>query len=384
MSRPRRWLAAAPLLLLIPLGGWLARRVGTPAGATRTYYLAAEEVTWDYAPSGRDLMMGMPLDTSEFAIDNGPSGVARRFAKAVYREYTDGTFRTPKPRPPEWEHLGILGPVLRAEVGDTIRVVFRNAARYPFSIHPHGVFYDKGTEGALYDDGTAGAAKGDDAVPPGGTFTYVWPVPERAGPGPRDPSSIVWAYHSHTHEWHDVNAGLLGPIIVARRGTLGADGRPAGVDRELVTLFGVFNEMESSYARDNLKAYTGDTLRRTARGPIGFSGVGFQTINGYMFGNLPLRAMTLRRGDRVRWYLLTATTADDFHSPHWHGGTLLVEGHRTDVVSLAVPMLTGTADMVADAPGTWMLHCHVMEHMQAGMTARFAVTEPTRAAARVP
>ena len=65
-------------------------------------------------------------------------------------------------------------------------------------MHPHGVFYDKDSEGASYDDGTSGADKEDDAVPPGKTHTYTWKVPERAGPGPNDPSSIVWLYHSHT------------------------------------------------------------------------------------------------------------------------------------------------------------------------------------------
>ena len=33
-----------------------------PAGKTRTYYVAADEVNWDYAPSGRDEAMGMPFD----------------------------------------------------------------------------------------------------------------------------------------------------------------------------------------------------------------------------------------------------------------------------------------------------------------------------------
>ena len=65
-----------------------------PAGRTRTYYVAADEVMWDYAPSGRDLMMGAPLDTTEFAIGNGPALMARMFQKAVYREYTDSTFTT--------------------------------------------------------------------------------------------------------------------------------------------------------------------------------------------------------------------------------------------------------------------------------------------------
>jgi len=48
------------------------------------------------------------------------------YKKALYREYTDSTFSELKPRPPEWEHLGIMGPLMRGAVGDTFRVVFRN------------------------------------------------------------------------------------------------------------------------------------------------------------------------------------------------------------------------------------------------------------------
>jgi hephaestin len=39
-------------------------------------------------------------------------------------------------------------------------------------------------------------------------------VPERAGPGPHDPSSVVWMYHSHTDEIADGYAGLIGPMII--------------------------------------------------------------------------------------------------------------------------------------------------------------------------
>ena len=45
------------------------------------------------------------------------------------------------------------GPVIRAEVGDTILVIFYNRASQPFSIQPHGVFYEKGSEGTVYNDG---------------------------------------------------------------------------------------------------------------------------------------------------------------------------------------------------------------------------------------
>lgn len=39
--------------------------------------------------------------------ENGLLG--SRYKKAVYREYTDGTFKTPKARTNGDEHLGILG-----------------------------------------------------------------------------------------------------------------------------------------------------------------------------------------------------------------------------------------------------------------------------------
>ncbi len=150
-----------------------------PPGQTHTYYIAADEVVWDYSPHGRNLT-GIP--TLEEDLE-GRSPADKRYLKAIYREYTDATFKTLKPRPPEWEHLGILGPLIRAEVGDTVKVVFKNNSRMPYaSMHPHGLAYGKDSEGALYND-NARVDKGAH-VQPGQTFTYTWSVPERAGPGP--------------------------------------------------------------------------------------------------------------------------------------------------------------------------------------------------------
>ena len=80
-------------------------------------------------------------------------------------------------------------------------------------MHPHGVFYKKDSEGASYNDGIPDSQKKGSAVPPGETYTYVWEIPERAGPGPADPSSLVWLYHSHVYEPKDVNSGLVGAIL---------------------------------------------------------------------------------------------------------------------------------------------------------------------------
>jgi len=230
-----------------------------PAGKTRTYYVAADEVNWDYAPSGRDEAMGMPFDeVAKGYTEPGPHQIGRVYKKAIYREYTDASFSTLKVRAAEEQYLGLLGPILRGEVGDTLKVVFKNHASHPYSMHPHGVLYRKDSEGADYNDGTTGTDKDDGGVPPGATHTYVWQIPERAGPGPGDPSSVFWLYHSHTDELRDVASGLFGVIVVTRRGMALADGRPKDVDHEFVSMYIAINENESWYLEDNIRAHTTD------------------------------------------------------------------------------------------------------------------------------
>ena len=150
-------------VFLFAVGG-LAQLTATPAAPqakegssaparVRTYYVAAEEVEWDYAPLGIDMTTGKAFEGTAAAYTQpGPNRIGRVYRKALYREYTDGTFATRKPRLPQDEYLGLLGPILRAEVGETIKVVFKNNASRPFSMHPHGVFYEKASEGSMYAD----------------------------------------------------------------------------------------------------------------------------------------------------------------------------------------------------------------------------------------
>lgn len=71
----------------------------------------------------------------------GPHFIGRKNKKAIYREFTSGEFTEQKQRTTEEEHLGIMGPMIKAEVGDTIEVVFKNLATKKYSIHPHGILY---------------------------------------------------------------------------------------------------------------------------------------------------------------------------------------------------------------------------------------------------
>ena len=158
-------------------------------GETRVFDIGAVEVEWDYAPTNLNQITGQPFtDQANVFVQHGDTFIGKVYTKAVYREFTDQTFTTQKSILPQWQHLGILGPVIHAEVGDTIVVHFKNLTSRPVSMHPHGVFYNKNSEGASYNDGTSGDDKADDGVPPGGTHTYTWQVPERAGPGPMDPA----------------------------------------------------------------------------------------------------------------------------------------------------------------------------------------------------
>ncbi|HEU0304375.1 MAG TPA: multicopper oxidase domain-containing protein [Gaiellaceae bacterium] len=361
--------AGVAFAALLVQGGGQATAVST---VTRTYYIAADQVAWNYAPSGINEITGEPFDDeANVFVEQGPQRIGSTYLKSLYREYTDGSFTTLEPVPAAWQHLGTLGPLLRGEVGDTIVVVFKNRTPYPASVHPHGVFYEKDSEGAPYADGTSGADKADDVVPPGGMHTYTWEVPERAGPGPGDPSSILWMYHSHVDEPADTNAGLIGPIIVTRDGEGDAAGVPTDVDRELITMFTVFDENVSPYLQANIDTYAGRPHTVKPDDEEFMESNLMHSINGYVFGNLPL--LTMEQGERVRWYLLGMGTEVDLHTPHWHGQTIVWAGMRSDIIEL-LPASMKVADMVPDDPGIWLYHCHVNDHIDAGMLARFQVT----------
>jgi manganese oxidase len=342
------------------------------AGVERVYYIAADRVEWDFAPFHTNRITGLPFgDTENVFVKRGSDRIGSKYLMSQYRRYTDARFTARIERSAQDAYLGILGPTIRAVVGDTIRVVFKNNTPFPASIHPHGVFYRKDSEGAPYADGTHDGAKADDAVPPGRTHTYHWRVPERAGPAEMDPSSVMWMYHSHTDEVRDTNTGLVGAIVITRAGMAKADGSPRDVDREVFSHFSVMNQNQSLYIDQDIQKYTGNpsSVNKDDEGFIESNLM--HGINGYVYGNMPM--IDLRKGERVRWYTMALGTEVDLHSPHWHGNTLAMNGMmRTDMVSL-LPGMMVSADMTPDDPGKWLFHCHVNDHILAGMQTRYRV-----------
>lgn len=319
---------------------------------TRTYFLAAEHVEWNYAPLGMDPVFNQPIPE--------PYGEQLLYEKIRYVQYTDATFTTQIAQP-NW--LGILGPIIRGVVGDTLKVTFLNRTDRHLSIHPHGVKYDKDSEGASYGPQGLGSE-----VAPDEQFTYTWEVDAGAGPAPGEPSSKVWLYHSHVDEVQDVLDGLVGTIIVTDAAKARDDGTPTDVDREFVTLFLIFDQNAESGGHGGGAGEEGDgepTEEELREGNLKHA------INGLIFGNLP--GLEMNMDDRVRWYVVGLGDEPDLHTPHWHGETAILDGRtRTDVVEL-LPASMHVVDMVTDNPGTWLFHCHVAGHVEAGMYTTFVV-----------
>lgn len=72
--------------------------------------------------------------------------------------------------------------------------------------------------GSLYPDMSPQDQKKDDAVFPGGNYTYTWTVPEDHSPTADDPNCLTWIYHSHIDAPKDIASGLIGPLLTCKKG----------------------------------------------------------------------------------------------------------------------------------------------------------------------
>ena len=370
------------------------------AGTTRVYYVAAEATNWSYydasdAAAGIDRCAGggtfatqAPKMTGllrRALAANGVDRVGTTLVKARYVRYTDATFTTRFPEP-AWK--GLLGATLRASVGDTIRVVARNNLPFPISFHPHGVQYQKGAEGAPYNDKTNGTDKLDDSLAPGTSHEYVWCVPESAGPGPKDGSSIVWLYHDHVHEINGTNAGLAGPIIISNRATADPTSAiPNDVDHEFVLLFAAHNENGALHTEVNmanlLPMFRGNnmSLPQAERGRLTYLLRKYDTgfadsmrkrgINGKL--QCSLQGLSWAVGDRVRLHLLAMGDGLELHAPTLTGQAFEYQGARTAAVGLMASSMK-TVDFTASAAGTLLLSTGSDSGAERGMNALVQVS----------
>ncbi|WP_435131966.1 multicopper oxidase domain-containing protein [Actinacidiphila sp. bgisy144] len=339
-----------------PFAAEAFRAVG--GGRVREYWVQADSFAHNAVPNGRDGMTGMA-----FTAD-------RTTYQAIgYRAYTpDWAEPLPADLGPQGigPNSGIPGPVLRAEVGDVLRVHFRNNDahyKWPHSMHPHGVRYAPASDGGWMADDPDSPGT---AVPYGGSYTYTWTcVPSSVG---------SWPYHDHAapqtppqpaggsggttpppaHDSMNSRAlGGSGPVmeIGAELGLFGmiavTDRQTPDVDREFVLFFHDLSANDATGLKQDLSLCNG----------------------GAFVDNAP--TFTAREGERVRWRV--ATLGNSFHVFHVHGHRWLSPAGWTDSQLLG-PATTLTAEYLEDNPGDWLYHCHVAAHMMHGMAGRYRVT----------
>uniref|UniRef100_A0A3B5Q450 Coagulation factor V n=1 Tax=Xiphophorus maculatus TaxID=8083 RepID=A0A3B5Q450_XIPMA len=316
----------------------------------RTYFIAAEEVEWDYAGYGQrhDKSQQNMLET--------------KFTKVVFRGYLDASFSTPDLRGEMDEHLGILGPVIKAEVGQSIMIVFKNNANRPYSLHPNGVFYTKQFEGLSYEDGSKHWYKYDNEVQPNTTYTYIWKISPMVGPAPEESECRTWAYYSGVNPEKDIHSGLIGPLLVCREGTL--KNKPLNT-REFVLLFMTFDESQSWYYNKNQ-----EVMKQLSALSVFFN----VAINGIIYS---LKGLRMYTNQLVRWHLINMGSPKDVHSVYFHGQTF--QDVKTKRYRQAVfPLLPGgfaTLEMYPSKPGLWQLETEVGLNQKKGMQTLFLILD---------
>ncbi|KAF7251115.1 Coagulation factor V [Varanus komodoensis] len=338
-------------------------------GNLRRYFIAAEEVLWDYVPSTKSTKKSASARTV--------------YKKAIFRSYVDGTFKTPVSRGEYEEHLGILGPVIRAEEADVIQasarfhqlfpalesapVYFKNLASRPYSLHAHGLYYEKSSEGRSYDDMSPELFKKDDAIMPNETYTYVWYASKRSGPVQDKRACRSWAYYSAVNAERDINSGLIGPILICQKGMLDEYNMLKNV-RAFVLLFMTFNEEKSWYFDEHIKR------THAKKSSIVLQQHKFPAINGIQY---QLQGLLMYTDEVVQWHLLNMGGPQDIHVINFHGQTFTEQGMEDHQLGV-YPLLSGsftTVEMTPSKAGVWLLETEVSEYEEAGMQASFTVID---------
>ena len=367
----------------------------------RTYFIAADEVEWDYLPLGKGMCREpgavgtMPsseyIDRKNFEPEDmlflkpGVHRIGSKYMKAQYREYTDDTFvkrrfgaksRFNQPS----RHLGLVGPILRGEPGEVIQIVFKNNLRYPTTLF---------VRGAEQLSTHAGAP-----VQPGATAVWDIRITAETGPGSKDHSSVGWLYESQrdlaaaavAREPHkypagaldnfaDFNAGLFGALLVTRSGKARGDGSPSDTEEEFVTVFANLDENKSPYIDINIHKYAMQGYSVVKTDPAFKSSNKRSSINGMSFCNLP--GLVMRQERNARWYVMGLGDSASIHAPSWAGQSGTRSGPFAGSGE-AVELLPGSSkviDIKAHNRGVRLFEDRLQENVLSGARALMKVSQ---------
>ncbi|XP_021439089.2 coagulation factor VIII isoform X1 [Oncorhynchus mykiss] len=340
----------------------------TTDGQYRSYYIAAQEITWDYGIRKPHQL----IKTRERR--RGMRKFLAEYKKVVFRAFSDRDFQIPVTRGELQEHLGLMGPIIKAEVNDLLTVTFKNMASRPYSLHLHGV-YDK-SQGDGQSSGAGVAGVPGEAVQPGEVRVYTWRITRKQGPTAAEFDCKAGAYYSTQNKEKDLHSGLIGPLVICKPGTLHPQLNLQPNLQEYALLFHTFDETKSWYLDENIRRYCTPPCQAQKDDPWFQLSNKFAAINGYVAETLP--GLMVAQHQQVRWHLLNVGGDGEYHTAHFHGLPFSIhkeQEHRMGVYNL-YPGVFGTVEMRPATVGTWMVECTVGEHQLAGMRAKLLVYNP--------
>jgi len=234
-------------------------------------------------------------------------------ARAVKWEVFPGVFEE------AWTYNDQLpGPLLRVTEGDMVRIMFKNELPEESVIHLHGPRLPNAMDGV--PDVTQPTVK------VGQSFTYEFTA---------EPSG-TFIYHSHHNSAVQEPKGLYGMFIVDPKPGSPLAQRDAQYGKDVVQVLGEFE--------------------------------GHFVINGKAFP--ATESIQVKVGEKVRIRL--ANLGQAMHPMHLHGYHFKIVGTDGNPVE-GPPLVKDTIsigpgerydlEFVADNPGTWVFHCHILSHV---------------------
>lgn len=239
-----------------------------------------------------------------------------------------------------WGYNGrVHGPTLEAVEGDRVRIYVTNRLPEATTVHWHGVLVPSGM------DGVGGVSQ--KAIQPGETFKYEFTL--------RQHGTLM--YHSHHDEMTQMQLGMMGLFIIHPR-----EPEKNPPDRDYAFLL--------SEWRIDVGARRPDPNEMTELNVF--------TLNARSFpGTQPMLA---KKGDRVRIRVGNLSTMSH-HSIHLHGSQFKVvatdggeipEAGQWPEITVHMPTgSTRTVEFIANEPGDWVMHCHMLHHVMTQMGHRF-------------
>lgn len=232
-----------------------------------------------------------------------------------------------------WGYNGrVNSTVIEAVEGDRVRIYVTNKLDVPTTVHWHGIYLPNGM------DGVSGLTQRP--IPPGGTFKYEWTI--------RQQGTLM--FHSHFDTMTQEGMGLTGMFIIHPRNRT----EDQKVDRDFVLLLNEYRIDPGTY-RPN---------------PNEMTDYNVLTFNGRAFPGT--ESLVVRQGQRVRIRFGNLSQMDH-HPIHLHGYKFKItatDGERIpasaqwpETTVLIAAGQTRDIEFVADAPGDWIMHCHMIHHI---------------------